>query len=158
MSHIVLQSAPSVRQLAIGQLQAIPEERFDIRPEGWNNTIRWHAGHLAYWMDTTFSLCFGKASTLPADYAAFFASGTKPADWTAAPPTKEALIGQLTAQLGRMSEIRPEDLDAALGAPLEVGPLKFETAGTLYNFQLMHEAMHLGKITSLLTSVEKQQA
>ncbi|MCC3376078.1 DinB family protein [Cohnella sp. REN36] len=157
MSHIVLQSASSVRQLVIGQLQAVPEEQYDIRPAGWNNTVRWHAGHLVHWMDTAFSLAFGRTPIAPDSYTAFFATGTKPAEWKGEPPTKEELIERLSAQLQRIEEIQDKELDAALGEPVEMGPLRFETAGTLYNFMLMHEAMHLGKITSLLAAVESAQ-
>jgi hypothetical protein len=39
-------------------------------------------------------------------------------------------------------------LDSKLQTPFVMGPFQFDTAGELFNFALMHEAMHLGVISS----------
>jgi hypothetical protein len=47
MSQASIQTAKTVRQLLIESIQAIPEEIYDVQPEGFPNTIRWNVGHQA---------------------------------------------------------------------------------------------------------------
>jgi len=150
MTQSIIDTGKVLRQIVIGQLQGIEEIAMDVQPAGFNNTVRWNVGHIAYWMDKYSTLSFGTPTNLPASYATLFASGTKPADWTIEPPSKEELIGTLAAQLHRLSEVTPDLLDRPLDAPFEMGPFRFETAGELFNFALMHEAIHLGVVSSQL--------
>lgn len=92
----------------------------------------------------------GAESAIPASYAAFFNSGTKPADWTEAPPGKAELVAQLTRQLDEISGIEPARLSEPFSSPMTFGPLTFRFAGELFNFGLMHEAMHLAVCGSLI--------
>ncbi|WNQ14032.1 DinB family protein [Paenibacillus aurantius] len=150
MSEMIINTVKIVRPVVLQQVQGIPEERFDVQPAGFNNTIRWNVGHMIYWMQEYSALSFGFPSTIPDSYAALFNSGTKPSDWTMAPPSKEEMIDLLTAQLSRLSELTPEMLSQKLSTPYAMGPFLFHTAGELFNFALIHEAIHLGTISSQL--------
>ncbi|MDP4096802.1 DinB family protein [Paenibacillus sp. P96] len=153
MTHSAISTSKVLRQIVIGQVQAIPEERFDIQAEGFNNTIRWNIGHVIYWMDKYSTLSFASLSAVPDHYASLFNSGTKPSDWEITPPSKEELVNLLSSQLSRFAALTPEILDAKLEAPFVMGPFQFDTAGELFNFALMHEATHLGTISSQLKCV-----
>lgn len=150
MTQAIFHSGKVLRQIVIGQLQGVSEAQWDDQPEGFNNTIRWNVGHIVYWMDRYTALSFGTPSSIPASYEALFNSGTKPSDWTIAPPTKDELIQLLAEQLDGLSRLQPEGLDNDLSSPFEFGPFQFKTAGELFNFALLHEAIHLGVITSQL--------
>ncbi|MBW7452989.1 DinB family protein [Paenibacillus sepulcri] len=150
MSEMILNTAKTARQLVQQQVQAIPEELFDIQTAGFNNTIRWNVGHMIYWMDKYSTLSFASPSAIPDSYDTLFNSGTKPLDWTFAPPTKEELVEMLTAQTSRLSELTPEMLGEKLSTPFALGPFQFNTSGDLLNFKLIHEAFHLGTISSQL--------
>lgn len=150
MSEMIINTAKTVRQVVLQQVQAIQEELFDIQTAGFNNTIRWNVGHMIYWMDKYSTLSFGSPSAIPGLYDTLFSSGTKPLDWTFAPPSKEELVEMLTAQLSRLSELTPEMLGEKLSTPYALGPFQFNTAGELFNFALIHEAIHLGTISSQL--------
>ncbi|MFD0697697.1 DinB family protein [Paenibacillus sp. GCM10027628] len=144
----IINTGKILRQIVIGQLQGVSEDQLDMQPEGFNNTIRWNVGHMIYWMDKYSTLSFGSPSAIPAHFEALFCSGTKPSDWTIAPPSKEELTELLVAQLSRLSELTPERLDTNLQLPFEMGPFQFNTSGELFNFALMHEAIHLGILSS----------
>ncbi|QJC52633.1 DinB family protein [Paenibacillus albicereus] len=150
MDQAIVHTSQVVRQIVLGQVQAAAEEQMDRQPEGFANTIRWNIGHIVYWRDRYATLCFGVPSAIPGHYAALFDSGTKPADWTEAPPTKAELLEHLAAQLGRLSEIAPEKWEAELKPPLEMWPFSFHTSAELFNFALVHEGIHLGVVMSLL--------
>ncbi|GAA3412437.1 DinB family protein [Paenibacillus hodogayensis] len=144
----IIHTGNVLRQIVIGNIQGVSEAQLDVQPAGFNNTIRWNVGHIVYWMDKYSSLSFGSPSAIPAFYEALFSSGTKPSDWTISPPTKEELVQNLSAQLSRFGELTSEMLDNRLETPFVMGPFQFATAGELFNFALMHEAIHLGVISS----------
>ncbi|RIX48658.1 DinB family protein [Paenibacillus nanensis] len=154
MTHSIIATGKTLRQIAIGQLQNISEDQFDRQAKGFNNTIRWNTGHIVYWMDKYSALSFGFPSAIPVHYELLFGSGTRPSDWTMAPPAKQELIEQLSAQLSRLSELKPEMLDMKLQSPFLLGPFQFPTSGELFNFALMHEAIHLGIISSQLKAIQ----
>lgn len=150
MSEMIINTAKTARQVVLHQVQSIPEELFDIQPAGFNNTIRWNVGHMIYWMDKYSPLIFDSPSAIPDFYDSLFNSGTKPLDWTFAPPSKEELVEMLTAQLSRLSELTPEMLGEKLSTPFALGPFQFNAPGELLNFLLIHEAFHLATISSQL--------
>lgn len=154
MSEIIISTAQTLRQVVLQQVQAIPEELYDIKPDAFNNTVRWNVGHIIFWMDSYLSLCFQSAPAIPASYAAFFNSGTKPGDWKEVPPSKEELLQELSRQLDRISEVSPETLNKPLAPPVQMGPLTFNLAGELFNFGLIHEGLHLSTCGSLLKVIQ----
>ncbi|MFD0715614.1 DinB family protein [Paenibacillus sp. GCM10027626] len=157
MSEIIIHTAQTLRQIVLQQVQAIPEELYDIKPDAFNNTIRWNVGHIVFWMDAYMSLCFQMESAIPASFKAFFDSGTKPSDWTEAPPSKEELIGELTRQMGLFDKIDPHSLKNPLTPPQQFGPFTFNLAGELFNFGLIHEGLHLSTCGSLLKVIKAER-
>ncbi|MCR2807559.1 DinB family protein [Paenibacillus soyae] len=154
MGKSIITTGKVLRQIVIGQLQGVSEDKFDIQPKGFNNTIRWNVGHMVYWMDKYLTLSFGFPCAISPQYEVLFGSGTKPADWTVAPLSKEELTEMLMAQLSRLSELTPETLDINLQSPFIMGPFEFTTSGELFNFALMHEAIHLGIISGQLKAMQ----
>ena len=154
MAQSIINTGKVLRQIIIGQLQGISESQMDIQPEGFHNTVRWNIGHMVYWLDKYASLSFGSPSAIPAQYETLFNSGTKPSDWTVTPPSKDELIAMLAAQLSHLSELTPEMLEQRLQSPFELGPFQFATAGDLFNFALIHEAIHFGVISSQLKLIK----
>lgn len=154
MSQSIIHTGKVLRQIMIGQLQDVSESQMDIQPEGFHNTVRWNIGHMVYWLDKYSSLSFGSPSAIPAQYETLFNSGTKPSDWTVTPPSKAELLAMLSDQLSSLSDLAPEMLEQRLQAPFEMGPFQFVTAGELFNFALIHEALHLGVISSQLKLIK----
>ncbi|MFC5401345.1 DinB family protein [Cohnella soli] len=153
MSQASIQAAKTARQLVIGAMQSIPEEIYDITPAGFNNTIRWNAGHMITTLDWFLSPGSPLLTKLPEGYSDLFKSGTKPSDWEGTPPSKAELLQYLTAQLDDLSLIDPGLLELPLKSPFEWGGLKFLTAGEVFSFAFIHEGLHLGVISSLVKAV-----
>ena len=150
MSEMIINTAKVLRQVMQQQVKAVPEELFDVQIAGFNNTIRWNVSHIIYWMDQYSTLSFGSPSAIPDSYETLFNSGTRPADWNSAPPSKNEMLEILAAQLNRMTELTTEMLEEKLSIPYVMGPFQFNTAGELFNFAIIHEAIHLGTISSQL--------
>lgn len=156
MSQSIIHTGRVLRQIVIGQLQGVSESQMDIQPDGFQNTVRWNIGHIVYWMDKYSSLSFGcSTSSIPTQYETLFNTGTRPSDWTVAPPSKDELMKLLSDQLSNLSDdLSPELLEQRLQSPFNMGPFQFATAGELFNFALIHEALHLGVISSQLKLIQ----
>ncbi|HZG14038.1 MAG TPA: DinB family protein [Candidatus Bathyarchaeia archaeon] len=154
MSQASIQSAKTVRQLAIGAVQSIPEEWYDIQLKGFNNTIRWNVGHIITLMDVFLVSGLSFDSKIPSRYSDMFHMGTKPADWHDKPPSKEELLLSLSEQLSRLSEVAPDKLSEPFSPPREMGRLTFSCRDELFQFAFVHEALHLGVISSLVKGIQ----
>ncbi|MFC7678435.1 DinB family protein [Paenibacillus sp. GCM10028914] len=158
MSQDILNTAKLVHQMALQKIQSIPEELFDIQPAQFNNTIRWHVGHIVVSLNQFLSISVPYDFELPESYIGLFNTGTKPADWTITPPTKEELIQNISGQLERLAGLSASALEQPLKQPIDLGKMHFETAGEMVNFTLIHEAMHIGNISSMLKVIEQERA
>ncbi|MEH7112510.1 DinB family protein [Neobacillus niacini] len=145
MSQFLLSNMGLTRSFFIKNVEALEEGQVDVQPEGFNNNIHWHIGHV---LTTAETFMFGypkNTSHLPANYTELFAKGTKPADWQGDVPSVSVLISQLKDQLNRMKEIPVERFSEKLKEPF----LGQETFGELINFALFHENLHLGHIQAM---------
>jgi uncharacterized damage-inducible protein DinB len=145
MSKLIFKQYEVARNYLLKNVGAIDESIVDIQPEGFNNTLHWHIGHV---LTVAEQFMFGypkKSAHLPANYLELFGNGTKPADWQGEVPSVQELSAQLVQQMNRIKEIPPESFSEKLKAPF----LGQETYGELANFAIFHEAMHLGQIQAM---------
>jgi hypothetical protein len=154
MSELVFKNYELTRNFFLKNVEAYNESIVDVQPEGFNNTIRWHVGHVLT-VAEQFMFGFPKKSTsLPANYMELFATRTKPSDWQGDVPSVKELTAQLRDQLNRIKEIPAESLNERLKQPF----LGCETFGELTNFAIFHEANHLGQIHAMKRVVESASA
>ena len=114
MSELLLNNIELTRSFFLKNVEALEEGLVDVQPEGFNNTIHWHIGHVLT-VAEQFMFGFPKNTIhLPANYIELFATGTKPADWQGDVPSVDKLIIQLKDQLKRMREIPAESLKKKL--------------------------------------------
>lgn len=122
-------------------------EVISTQPEGFNNTIHWHVGHILMVGEQFF---FGKNGQLPKNYLELFGNGSKPADWKGDVPSVDQLVDQLKDQLNRIKEIPDSKADEKL--PREI--LGQNTFGELAALALYHESFHFGQIHAMKRVVE----
>lgn len=153
MSQLTFQNFELSRGFFLKHLEAMDSDLSDIQPEGFNNNIRWHAGHV---LTTAEYFLFGfpeKSSSLPKQYLDLFNRGTSPADWKGEVPTLEILKQQLVDQLARVKEIPEENLQKKL----EKSFFDLTTFGELFNFAVFHETYHLGQIHAIKRVIQTQK-
>jgi DinB superfamily len=154
MSELLFKNIEVTRNYFLKNIEALDESIIDVQPEGFNNTIHWHIGHV---LTVTEQFIFGypkKSANLPANYMEFFAKDTKPADWQGEVPSLNELSAQLKDQQKRMKEVPAESLKVKLQKPL----LGLETFGEVANFSLFHETLHLGQIQAMKRVILAAQA
>lgn len=145
MSELLFKQFELTRGSFLKHIEGVTPEQANTQPDGFNNNIHWHIGHVLT-VAEQFMMGFPKKSShLPENYIELFGNGTRPADWTGDVPSVEVLTEQLKAQLGRIKEVPAERLDEKLKKPF----LGLETFGELANMALFHEAYHLGQIHAM---------
>ena len=130
----------------------LDEKIVDVQPGGFNNTIRWHIGHV---LTTAEQMMFGypeRSSNLPASYKDMFKMGSRPSDWATDIPKLEELIGNLESQTLRIRELPNEFFSQKL--PFQIPIEEVQTFGDMFDFMLFHEAYHLGQMQAMKRIVE----
>ncbi|RFU62097.1 DinB family protein [Peribacillus glennii] len=151
MSELIFKQFDLTRSNFLKELNGLNPEIIDIQPQGFNNTIHWHIGHV---LTSTEQFMFGfpnKSSNIPENYIALFGYGTKPADWQGDVPSLEQLTEQLKEQAARLKEIPASSLQQELKKPF----LGLSTFGELANMAVYHEAYHLGQIHAMARVINK---
>ncbi|WP_087973515.1 DinB family protein [Oceanobacillus rekensis] len=132
-------------------IKELDEDTLDIQSNYFNNTIRWHIGHV---LATNEKFLFMKSTNIPAEYVELFASGTKPADWTTEAPKLDVLFQQLEEQQNRINEF--SDLFWKSNVKFKVPFGSIETHRDLLIMLSYHEAEHLGKIKAMYQVVKSK--
>lgn len=145
MSQYLMKQFDLTRNALLDGINNLDSSVIDVQPEGFNNTIHWHIGHI---LTVTEQFLFGfpdNTDNIPANYKELFSPGTKPADWTGDVPSVKVLSDQLTKQLERIKQIPAEQLDHKL----EQSILGQDTFGGLASLSVFHEANHFGQIHAM---------
>jgi uncharacterized damage-inducible protein DinB len=151
MSQLTFQNFEISRGFFLKNVEGMDEKVANIQPEGFNNNILWHVGHVLL---TAEYFLFGfpeKSTHLPMNYLELFNRGTSPSGWKGEVPTIAELTGQLKDQMARVKEMPGERLQEKL----EKQFFDFNTFGELFNFSVFHETYHLGQIHAMKRMTEK---
>lgn len=143
LSELIKRQFELTRGYIFKDIESASGENFDVKPEGFNNTIHWQIGHL---LTTTEQLVFGPEGQLPEEYGKLFGNGSKVSEWQGEVPSVETIVEQLKSQLARIKEIPNERFEGKLPQPF----LGNTTYGELVSFTAFHEANHSGQIHAMV--------
>ncbi|MCZ8517670.1 DinB family protein [Paenibacillus filicis] len=150
MNHLVFKQFELTRGFFIGTVESIPEEIIDVKPEGFNNTIHWHIGHVLTITEGVISYPHKSTIHLPENYIELFDTGTRPTEWKGDIPSVDKLILQLKDQLVRLQQIPSGKINERLDNPFN----GLETFGEFASLVLLHEGIHLGQISIMKRMIE----
>lgn len=142
MSDLIKRQFGLSRTNIFKAIEDAQESIFDVKPQGYNNTIHWQLGHV---LVVAEKFLFGGADQLPEEYKTLFGYGSKPSEWKGEVPSVETLVGQLKDQLKRIQEIPNEHFQEKLPEPI----LGNNTFGELASFAAFHESNHSGQIHAM---------
>lgn len=128
-------------------IQDIDEDTADIQAKYFNNTLRWHVGHVLVVTEKLLLRYPKKSEHIPANYADLFGPGTKPGDWEEQAPTLKELTSYLENQQERINNF--EDLFWKTNVTFKVPFGSIETFGDLLIMLSHHETEHLGKMKAM---------
>lgn len=137
------------RSRTLATAENVTERQADIIPDGFNNNIRWHLGHILVTLERMAFRLIGEPLGLPDELVNMFVNGTKPADWVTPPPDLATLRRLLEEQPGRIRE----RLEGRLTEPLKVTFKDLTRLDEALVFGISHEATHAGFIWALKKAV-----
>ncbi|WP_077213098.1 DinB family protein [Bacillus dakarensis] len=156
METTIFKHYDTVRAITEQSISRIREDIVDLVPEGFNNSIRWNFGHIAFIQERLVFAALGEKMSLPEEYEQFFAAGTKPADWKGTPPSLDDISSQLSQQKVRIKEYLQGRLDQELPEPFtNKAGISFYTVGESFLFSFYHEALHMENIKKIYRFIKK---
>jgi hypothetical protein len=139
-------TAEKMRGRLVLLAEKVPVDKRAVIPEGFNNNIQWHMGHILTVADDLIYGLSGETPQLPASYRAFFGNGTKPSDWTEETPDWDTIISQLQVQHKQIKDHFTGKLSTNVGKNFASA----EKTEELVMFNLYHEGNHAGSINAML--------
>lgn len=142
-----------LRNNTLKSVQTLSIEQLNKIPEGHNNNIIWHIGHM---MASQQILCYGRSGVelhLPTDFIDKYRKGTSPKGWVKLVSIEEikplflstAEIFEKEYQAGKFKAY--ESYTTAAGATLT-------TIDEAITYSYGHENLHYGNILTMLKIVE----
>ncbi|NHM32998.1 DinB family protein [Neobacillus terrae] len=136
-----------VRGITMEILNSIPEELTDVVPEGFNNSVRWNAGHIL--LDQYLWFYHKINDEMPLnEFSAFFGYGTSPKDWKDLDsiPSMETIKQLMEEQPSLLINTFENRFEEKLLSPSEHG---ITTIGDVIARTLYHEGMHTGTLIAM---------
>ena len=143
------------RGYTLGQLEKLDGADWDARPDGFNNNVRWNAGHIFVSQEGFTKAIVPDYEIRKPEWNALFGMGTKPADWTGDVPSNEELMDALKEQTGRIAEALEGKLDRPLAKPMTIGGRQLTTGDDLVQLTAWHEGMHSGILNAFAHILRK---
>jgi len=135
----------------IGRLKRIEDAKWDTLHAGFNNNIRWHAGHLFVTIETFIQQGVNSYEPKYPEWISFFDDGTSPRDWKDDVPAASVILAALREQLNWATEFLEGKLEWQMSEPLIIGDdiMTFDDMEGIVQFLAWHEGVHAGVIDAL---------
>lgn len=135
-------------------LSNIPQDKWDIQPSGYPNTIRWNAGHIYVTAEEFLNKADKNYEIAHPEWFNLFLDGTRPEDWGNNVPDREELLEAFKGQEKRIVRFFEGKLENKASELQTFHALKIDTVEAALQFVTWHEGIHLGIIKSLSLAVD----
>ncbi|HWL24025.1 MAG TPA: DinB family protein [Ureibacillus sp.] len=143
--EILFNQLESYRAYVLAILNDVLEDEAIIIPAGFNNNIRWNAGHIYLDQYLWIEHLTKEKTEIPEGFRTWFGYGTSPQNFTKETPSLGDLIKLLKEQPNRIKEVYGHRLEEEF-SPTEMG---MSTIEQVLVRTIFHEGMHLQTILDL---------
>lgn len=135
----------------IGRVKRVGEDKWDFQPAGFNNNIRWQAGHIFVIVETFLKKSVQSYEVKHPEWVALFDEGTSPKDWSDNTPTGEEILAALREQMSWVIPFVEDKLEEQMHDPIVIGNdiMTIDTIEGAIQFLSWHEGTHAGAIDAL---------
>ncbi|WP_216831471.1 DinB family protein [Alkalihalobacterium elongatum] len=131
-------------------LNAAKEHQLDAIPEGFNNSIRWNAGHVLVIAESVLRHSEHYEPVLPSLYKKLFDMGTKPSEWTEEAPSVAEIVEMSQKQIEAVQKLSSEHGNATFAKPFVLFGTSFDNVSDALSFISFHEGLHFTTTKYLL--------
>lgn len=125
-------------------LSKINEEKWDIQPEGFPNTVRWNAGHVFCTAEEYLHDADENYQMTNPEWNDLFLDGSRPSEWPENVPSPTEIKDALKEQDKRIMKYFSEKLVNKASVVRDVNGWDLETVQASMQFVTWHEGIHLG--------------
>ncbi|PKR85313.1 DinB family protein [Heyndrickxia camelliae] len=151
MQHYLFDQLYFVRNNTLNELADVTELQSEVIPEGFNNNIKWNAGHI-FFIQEKFSFHFaGEEMSISEEFSNLFCPGSIPEEGKENVPTIEEIKKLLSKQVERVEKNFKHRLNeiSPIGGYTTSKGLPLLRVEEFLSFCLYHEGMHFEKIKIL---------
>lgn len=130
-------------------ISKIDEEKWDIQPEGYPNTVRWNAGHVYATVEDYLADADANYTVVNPEWFDLFLDGTRPSEWTGYVPEKDEIIDALKEQETRIVNHFKDKLTDDASIARDINGTILDTVDSSLQFVTWHEGIHLGATKAL---------
>lgn len=125
-------------------LNKIDEDKWDIQPEGFPNTVRWNAGHVFCTAEEYLHDADENYEITHPEWLDLFLDGTRPSEWPKDVPSPAEIKQALQEQDERIMDFFSDKLSNQVSTVRDVNGWDLETVAASMQFVTWHEGIHLG--------------
>ncbi|WP_438319071.1 DinB family protein [Sporosarcina sp. FA9] len=146
-----MQQLRLARMHLIGRMKRVEDSKWDVQPSGFNNNIRWHAGHIFVTMETLIHQSINSYEPKHPNWIPLFVDGTSPVEWGDDVPSNEELMTNLREQLEWVIPFLEGKQEEKMSEPLIIGEniMTIDDIQGIIQFIAWHEGVHAGVIDAL---------
>jgi len=125
-------------------LNKIDEDKWDIQPKGFPNTVRWNAGHVFCTAEEYLHDADESYEITHPEWLDLFLDGTRPSEWPEDVPSPAEIKQALKEQDQRIMDFFSDKLSNKVSTVRDVNGWDLETVAASMQFVTWHEGIHLG--------------
>src|SRR5699024_1955535 len=125
-------------------LNKIDEDKWDIQPEGFPNTVRWNAGHVFCTAEEYLHDADENYEITHPEWLDLFLDGSRPSEWPEEVPSPVEIKQALKEQDQRIMYYFSDKLSNQVSTLRDVNGWDLETVAASMQFVTWHEGIHLG--------------
>lgn len=135
----------------IGRVKRVKESKWTFQPEGFNNNILWHAGHIFVIVELFLRQSVPSYEMKHPEWIPLFDEGTGPDDWEENIPTGAEVLAALREQMSWVIPFVEDKRGEKMNEPLVIGNdiMTIDTIEGIVQFLAWHEGTHAGTIDAL---------
>lgn len=135
----------------ISRVKRVKDDKWLFQPDGFNNNILWHAGHIFVIVETFLHNSMPTYDIKNPEWIALFDDGTNPKEWPADMPSGEEVLTALREQLDWVIPFIEDKMDQDASEPLVIGDdiMTIRSIEGIVQFLSWHEGTHAGTIFAL---------
>lgn len=125
-------------------LDKIDEDKWDIQPDGFPNTVRWNAGHVYSTAEDFLHDADKDYEIIHPEWNDLFLDGSRPSEWPEDVPSPQVIKDALKEQQERIYNYFQDKLAKEASVTRDVNKLMLDTVEASLQFVTWHEGIHLG--------------